>query len=58
MSEVSDEDVVRTLQRFADHDLHGLIPHSEIANEWYHRGLDAAQREASEWAERIGMETP
>lgn len=41
------------LTEFAKHDLHGLIPHSEIANIWYHDGLDGAQREAAEWAERF-----
>lgn len=38
------------LREFSRHDLHGLIPHSEISNQWYHSGLDAAQREAGYWA--------
>lgn len=41
------------LRRFADHDLHSLIPYSEISNAWYHHGLDDAQSEARDWAEEI-----
>jgi hypothetical protein len=47
----------KVLREFAHHDLHGLIPHSEISDRWYHGGLDSAQREALHWAEaRDGIE--
>lgn len=40
------------LKEFAHHDLHNLQPHSEIANQWYHQGLEAAQEEALMWSNR------
>lgn len=44
---------VKALRWFSEVDLHGLIPHSEIGNHWYHYGLDEAQRESARYAERI-----
>jgi hypothetical protein len=47
----------QALREFACHDLHGVIPYSEIANGWYHNGLTDAQEEAGFWADRIERES-
>jgi hypothetical protein len=37
------------LAQFADWDINGVIPHSEISNHWYHYGLNEAQESARRW---------
>lgn len=39
------------LRMFAEHDIHGVFPHGDISNEWYHRGIDGAQDEARIWVD-------
>ena len=37
------------LAEFADWDISGVTPHSEISNHWYHYGLEEAQESARRW---------
>ena len=41
-------DILRT---FANHDISGITPYSDIANRWYHDGIHAAQEVAGGWAD-------
>lgn len=41
------------LKSFSKHDIHGLLPHCDISNSWYHRGIDGAQSEADTWADYV-----